>query len=204
MTFRCRVGLVVLAGGAATRFGAPKQLARLAGQPMLQRVLAEAHSSPCDPIVLVLGAHAAEIAAEVDLSGIRVVYNDKWREGIASSIRCGVRAVMADSTLSALVVTLADLPCVTADAYARLIDAHARQPTLLVAARTDGGLGVPALFPLDTWGELQRLRGDTGARRLIAHHHARTVAVSVPGARDDVDTWNDLLRVSAAEGIHPW
>jgi molybdenum cofactor cytidylyltransferase len=199
MTSRCRVGLVMLAGGAATRFGAPKQLTRLAGQPMLQRVLGAAQASPCDPIVLVLGAHAAQIAAEVDLSGVRVVHNREWREGIASSIRCGLHAVMSDSTLSALVVTLADLPCVTADDYARLIDVHARQPTVLVAARTHGGLGVPALFPRDSWSELQRLRGDTGARRLLANHRARTVAISVPGAGDDVDTPNDLLRLSAIQ-----
>lgn len=196
------VGLVVLAGGAATRFGAPKQLAPLAaGEPMLQRVLAEGRSSPCDPIVVVLGANAAQIATQLDLSGVRVVHNSEWREGIASSIRSGVRAVTSDRALSAVVVTLADLPSITADDYVRLIDAHRRQPTMLVAARHHGGLGVPALFPPDTWDELLRLRGDTGARHLLAHHHERVVPVCLPGAREDVDTPSDLLRVDELQRL---
>jgi molybdenum cofactor cytidylyltransferase len=196
MTEGCRVGLIVLAAGAAARFGAPKQLARFAGQRMLQRVLAEGHSSPCHPIVLVLGAHAAQIAADVDLSGIQVVQNDEWREGVASSVRCGVRAVMTDPPLSAVIITLADLPCIGANDYVYLIDAHRRQRTMLVAARHDGGVGVPALFPRDTWSGLQRLRGDTGARSLLAQHRARTVSVRIPAAQDDVDTREGLLRLS--------
>jgi hypothetical protein len=58
------------------------------------------------------------------------------------------------------------------------------------------GVGVPALFPRDTWSELQRLRGGTGARSLLAQHLARTVSVLIPGAQHDVDPWEDLRRVS--------
>ncbi|EQD55162.1 hypothetical protein B1A_11912, partial [mine drainage metagenome] len=81
---------MVLAAGASSRFGAVKQLAAVDGQPLLQRVLTRACAA-ADRTWVVLGAYAERLAPLVTHYEASVVTNANWIEGIASSIRSGVR-----------------------------------------------------------------------------------------------------------------
>ncbi len=82
---------IVLAAGASSRFGSPKQLLRLDGELLLHRVIGCASEVASSAVTVVLGAHAAEIA--VALPPVTLQVNREWREGIASSIRIAVRAL---------------------------------------------------------------------------------------------------------------
>jgi hypothetical protein len=87
-------GAVVLAAGAATRFGSPKQLARLDGRPLLQHALDATLAVPAiDRTVLVLGAHAESVRAGVALGAAEVVVCRDWEHGLSASLRCGLRAL---------------------------------------------------------------------------------------------------------------
>src|SRR3954469_4474420 len=87
------VGLVILAAGAATRMGAVKQCLRFRNRSLLLHTSEEALRSECHPIVVVLGAHAAQASDEIRDLPVEVVVNPRWPEGIGTSIRCGMEAL---------------------------------------------------------------------------------------------------------------
>ena len=143
------VAAVVLAAGASTRYGSPKQ--RLLLEPVLERVRASA----VDDVVVVLGAHEVETDA-------RVVRCPDWELGPGASLRCGL-AALTDGTQGAVVV-LADGPDVDPEAIDRVVDAWRRGAGDVLAATYDGDRSHPVLLARGVWG----LIPDEGARALSA------------------------------------
>lgn len=184
---------LVLAAGAARRFGSPKQLARIDGQPLLQRAVQLA-TKVSRAVTVVLGAHAAQLTPMLKHSGASIVINRNWDEGLASSLREGVRAVPAGC--DGVLVMLADQVAVTADDLMRLIGAWRAQPEYLIAAAYAGHVGVPAIFPRWSLADFEELRGDGGARVLLARHAARVQRVQLPSAAIDIDTPEDLAALT--------
>lgn len=193
--------VLVLAAGAARRFGSPKQLARLDGEPLLLRAVRRATEVSGHAVSVVLGANAAGIAPLLRNSPATVVVNRQWEEGIASSLRAGV-AQLPGST-GAVLVMLADQVAVTAFDLRRLIAAWQQQPELLVAATYDGEAGVPAIFPAHSFPMLLELRGDMGARRVLHRMADRCIRLPMPNAGVDVDTPEDLARLEAGSPAAP-
>ena len=85
-------GLVLLAAGASSRMGQPKQLLPIHGKPLLRHVAEIALSAPVSPVVIVLGANAAQIKPTLDGLALHVIVNAAWRDGMASSLRAGIQA----------------------------------------------------------------------------------------------------------------
>ena len=185
---------IVLAAGASTRFGSPKQLVRVNGRALLHAAITRASEVTGSALVVVLGSGAAELAPLLKHSPGSVVINQEWREGIASSIRSGIARL--PPTCAGAMLLLADQPAVTAEDLRRLAGTWRRQPQHIAAALYAGGLGVPAIFPRSLFRELAQLRGDAGARALLRRNADRVVRVSMPGAAIDVDTPEDLLAIS--------
>ena len=184
---------VVLAAGASTRFGSPKQLVRVAGRPLLHSALARAADVAGSAVSVVLGAHAAELTPLLTHSQALIVINRDWREGIASSIRTGV--LRLPPSCNAVLLMLADQAAVTAEDLKRLVSAWRRQPDYIVAARYGMTTGVPAVFPRSVFSDLTALRGDTGARALLQRNPDRVVRVPMASAAIDIDTPEDLLKI---------
>ena len=184
---------IVLAAGASTRFGSPKQLVRVAGRPLLHSALARAADVAGSAVSVVLGAHAAELTPLLTHSQALIVINRDWREGIASSIRAGVSRL--PPSCNAVLLMLADQAAVTAEDLKRLVSAWRRQPDYIVAARYGMTTGVPAVFPRSVFADLAALRGDTGARALLQRNPDRVVRVPMASAAIDIDTPEDLLKI---------
>ena len=184
---------IVLAAGASTRFGSPKQLVRVAGRPLLHSALARAADVAGSAVSVVLGAHAAELTPLLTHSQALIVINRDWREGIASSIRTGV--LRLPPSCNAVLLMLADQAAVTAEDLKRLVSAWRRQPDYIVAARYGMTTGVPAVFPRSVFSDLAALRGDTGARALLQRNPDRVVRVPMASAAIDIDTPEDLLKI---------
>jgi molybdenum cofactor cytidylyltransferase len=184
---------IVLAAGAATRFGSAKQLVRIGDRPLLSLVAGRAAEVVGHALIVVLGARAAELAPLLKHSPGSVVVNRDWREGLASSIRAGI-ARLPSSCAGAMLV-LADQACVTAEDLRRLAGAWRRQPLCVAAARYGATLGVPAIFPQHLFGELSELKGDSGARALLRRHADQLVKVPMASAAFDLDTPDDLLQL---------
>jgi CTP:molybdopterin cytidylyltransferase MocA len=183
--------VMLLAAGSSSRFGSPKQLADIAGRPMLARTLDTVlQLERRHPVTVVLGAEVERLAPLVRDASASVAYNPDHAQGIASSIRVGLAQAPFDAR--GALIALADQVAVTADDLRRLVSRWEQQPDRIVAAQYEGTLGVPAIFPADLFPELARLQGDRGARALLARHPERVIGVPVPSAARDIDTPGDL------------
>jgi CTP:molybdopterin cytidylyltransferase MocA/ADP-ribose pyrophosphatase YjhB (NUDIX family) len=189
---RARIAALVLAAGAATRFGSPKQLQRLSGRPLLERTLDFARYSTLDPKYVVIGAAAEQVRREVNLSGFVVIENPRFSEGQATSLAAGLRALPED--LAGVVVMLGDQPLVRPWQLDRLAEAF--QPGEHVAVRPvyGDGPGNPVLLGRELFPELLALSGDVGARDVLRRHQARVADVPFPHQPTprDVDTPADF------------
>jgi molybdenum cofactor cytidylyltransferase len=181
------IGGLVLAAGAATRFGAPKQLAALDGVPMLEHSLHTMTAAPVGRVVVVLGSGADEIAAKVDLHGADALVCSRWEEGQSASLACGL-AELADC--EAVVVTLGDQPRVSPDAIRRVI--AARNGAAAVRATYGGNPGHPVLLERELFEQLRNVTGDKGARNLLLSVPVLDVPCDDLGGGEDVDTPAEL------------
>ena len=140
---------MVLAAGASTRFGSPKQ--RVLLEPVLERI----RESSVDGIVVVLGAHELEVSA-------RAVHCVDWERGPGVSLRCGLDAL--PEAAEAGVVVLGDGPDLNPKAIDRVIAAWRAQPAEVVAATYDGIRLHPVLIARSAWNRIP----DEGAKTLDA------------------------------------
>src|SRR3954451_302285 len=83
-----RIGVVLLAAGASSRMGTPKQLLKIGGVSLIRRAAEQALDSGCQPVVVVLGAKAELIAPELNGLAITIAVNGEWKVGMSSSIHC--------------------------------------------------------------------------------------------------------------------
>ncbi len=195
-------GAVVLAAGAATRFGAAKLTAPLRGRPILDHVIVAALAADLDPVVVVLGHHRAAVETVLPRTDqVVTVVNETLDEGLASSIRCGLRA-LADRPAPppVAVLLLGDEPGVRPAVIAQV--AAAASSGRIARARYDDGAGHPVAVPRARWDDVARwVRGDRGLGPFLPHLAVDEVVV--PGPRpSDVDRPGDL-GVAAAEGGSP-
>lgn len=192
------IAVIVLAAGASTRMGEPKQLLRYRGETLLRRATNAALASACRPVVVVTGAQPYASCDQLADTDARIAVNREWAEGMSSSIRCGIEAVEAAATAGAIdaaVITLCDQPFVTGVVLDRLVHAYlvGTSPLVVSEYETDGETtrGVPALFGRSLFPELVNLRGSIGAKPVIERHASRAIVVRVPEAAFDIDTPRD-------------
>lgn len=188
---------IVLAAGASTRFGSPKQLVRVDGRPLMHAVVSRAVEVAGHSVTVVLGAHAVDLAPLLKHTPASIVINREWSEGLASSIRAGVARL--PGSCSGVMLLLADQAAVTAEDLKRLAGSWRRQPEYIVAAQYGATLGAPAVFPRSCFRDLAELRGDRGAHSLFKRNPDRVVRVPMESAALDIDTPEDLLNLKSVE-----
>ncbi len=175
--------LILLAAGASTRLGRPKQLLPFRGQSLLRHAAQTALAASCRPVVVVLGAGDERLRPELAGLPVQTVFNPHWTEGVASSIRAGIEAVAAEAAL----FMLCDQPFVTAEMLDRIARCHRQDRAAIVASEYEGALGAPALFSREFFPELAALKGDAGAKKILLRHADRLARVPMPEAAFDVD-----------------
>jgi CTP:molybdopterin cytidylyltransferase MocA len=163
------IAAVVLAAGAATRFGSPKQQFLLA--PVLDRVQA----SMVDDVLVVIGAYQVE-------ADVRTVKCSEWERGPGASLRCGLEALSGET--EAAVVVLADGPNLNPRAIDRVIAAWRETGDEILAATYGGQRSHPVLVAHSAWSRVP----DEGLRSLVP----TPVACDDLGSPGDVDRPEDL------------
>ncbi|MFF1610790.1 NTP transferase domain-containing protein [Amycolatopsis sp. NPDC058278] len=191
---------LLLAAGAGRRFGGPKALAQLDGEPLVLRALRTLAAAGCDPVRVVVGASADQVRALLPDPAQTVTAED-WATGMGASLRAGLASLRrtehtehtehTDQPVAAL-VHLVDLPWVGPDIIAR-VTAHASAETVARAAY-DGVPGHPVLLGRRWWGEVAgAARGDRGARDWLATRaDLALIECGDLGSGRDVDRPGDL------------
>ncbi len=177
--------VIILAAGASTRFGSPKQLSPWQGTTLLRYVVQEALAVRED-VRVALGANREAVAVSLAGLACRCVEVEAWRRGLGASIKAGLAVAPA---AGGVLVTLGDLPRVDRHHFTRLLAEEGE----LVAAAFDGIVGAPAVFRGPFVDALRQLDDAVGARRILEAHRSRLLTVSMLEAGFDVDTPNQLV-----------
>jgi molybdenum cofactor cytidylyltransferase len=185
---------IVLAAGASARLGQPKQLVRLNGETLLHRAARLALEAGCSPVVAVLGFEAEHMQEALAGLDVRTVINPEWPSGMASSLRCGIEAAERERCGRVLLL-LSDQPYLRAEVLQLLLKKNDESCSLITASRYANQVGVPAIFRRPLFSGLKNIKGDRGARQVIARYSEQTTWVDFPGGAMDIDTPADLTQL---------
>lgn len=191
-----KVTAIVLAAGASRRFGSPKLLARLAGRPVLERVLDAAAAAGLMDVVVVLGTDSAAVIDAVTWRTERIRVNPRPMDGLSSSLRIGLDVAAEDPTVDAVLVLLGDQPSVRPEVIAAVLAAAETSAQPIVRVRyADDDAPNPVLIRRVAWALAAGLSGDRGLQPLLAERADLVAEVAAPGSNPDIDTPEDLARV---------
>ncbi len=187
------VGGIVLAAGASSRMpGSQKLLLDIDGTPMVRHVYEAASEGGCHQIVVV---YAEEDVRRVIDGRAELVFNPKARSGMASSLQVGLKAMRPE--IEAAAVLLGDQPLVGSRTVAALLRAWRREGSrpAVAVAQGDDAWAPPVVLARDLWAELFKLKGDSGARRVLHGRPELLDLVPAPGRSDDIDTPDDYAKI---------
>lgn len=193
-----RVVGVVLAGGQSSRVGFPKALLPIGGSTFLASIVANLFEAGVSEVVVVTGAHDAEIRSAHAGRWPRPlswVLNADHERGQLASLKCALAAIAPEP--DAVLVTLVDQPLVRADTMAAIVERHRASGAPVVRPVHDGRHGHPVLFGRATFASLRATPDASGARAVV-HGLGEAVAdveVVDAGVTEDVDTVRDYERL---------
>ncbi|RAJ87896.1 molybdenum cofactor cytidylyltransferase [Chitinophaga dinghuensis] len=181
-------GIIILAAGASQRLGQPKQLLQLEQQTLLERVIHTALNSNIGPVIVVLGANAANIQPHIAPLHINIVINEKWAEGMGSSIAAGMQFLLRTyNNVSSTFLLVCDQPFIDS----RLLHRMFATPSPIVACTYNKAIGTPVLFQQAFFPALQALQSPEGARKLLQQYKDQVKTVDFPQGGIDIDTIGD-------------
>ncbi len=198
---------VVLAAGAASRFGRPKQLERwppFNGPTLVERAVTLAATSGVVEVVVVTGNESTRVANLINGQTfpvpVRTVINTRWREGQGFSVAAGVKAL--EPECQGALFFLSDQPrlgnTIAPNLVNFFLESGFEKEKLIIFPVFEGKRGNPVLFGRFHFPALAELQGDTGGRALIKAfpEFVREVAVDDAAILEDVDTPEDLASLS--------
>ncbi len=182
------IGAVLLAAGASTRMGRPKQFLELDGVPLVQRAARALLRGGLAPVVVVAGRDHAAMVALLREESVLVVENPDWERGLGTSLASGVRAWAERSPAGrGVLVALVDQPALQSDSVRRLASAWMGTGGIAAAAYA-GVIGAPVVFGREYIPELLALPAEAGAQALLRRHASRVTPVALPELSVDLDT----------------
>jgi molybdenum cofactor cytidylyltransferase len=189
------VGGIVLAAGASTRMGTNKLLLDLDGSSVLRRAVTRTLDAGLDPVVVVLGHEAYKARRLLPDLPARTIVNPDYQEGMNASLAAGLRAL--PPAVAAAVVVLADMPLVTREMIASLVERYRQSGARLVVSEYGGRPAPPVLYDRSLFGELMAEPGDGMGRSVVSRHRAEAVVVQWPvAALQDLDLPDDYARIT--------
>ena len=192
-----KYGIVILAAGSSSRLGTPKQLLVLDGLSLIKKAALLALEIT-DKVIVVSGAHAEKIQAELQSLPLIIKENKVFQDGIASSIRVGLNTLVEKyNDIEGVIFMVCDQPYLTADIINQLVSVANNSEKAVVACSYGNSLGIPALFKKKYFEELKELTGDMGAKKLIMTHMVDVEEIPFPEGSIDIDTEEEWDQVRA-------
>lgn len=190
--------VLIMAAGQASRFGSCKQLQPYGEKTLLQRMVDEVNatfgSDAYPHVFVVTGCYHEAICKKIQ--NAQFIHNPHWEEGLGSSIALAVKTVSNNevNNYKGVLIVLADQLAISAVHVKNLLSHFIKGN--IVCASYSGLNGVPAIFPECYFGELESLRGDQGAKRILNSKSrgsaSEIITIDMPEAAIDIDTPGDL------------
>ncbi len=174
--------------------GTLKPLLPVRGKPLLQNVLENVRCAQVDEIIVVLGRSADLIQARIPFDSVKVIINNAYQDGMATSLRAGLLEVSPEA--DAALVVLGDQPFVRPETIDRIVSHYREHNPQIVIPVYDGSRGNPVLIDRSVFPELMRLSGDTGCRAIFEKYPDTILRVAVddPAVLFDLDTPEDFKK----------
>jgi len=185
-------GIIILAAGNSSRLGQPKQLLHYKDASFISRITREATSFAGDAVIVVTGSARDSVEAEIANKTILTCYNPNWKDGMASSIKTGLKhLLLVYPELKSCIITVCDQPYLDAEVFRQLVFEKQKSGKGIVASRYEETSGVPALFERQYFDTLLHLEGQEGARKLLRKYNDDVAIVSFEKGAVDIDTMED-------------
>ncbi|MBD2337513.1 nucleotidyltransferase family protein [Calothrix sp. FACHB-156] len=193
---KASIAIMILAAGASTRMGTPKQLLLYQGRSLVQYITEIAIASVCEPVVVVLGAYAEQIRPQINELPVTIVENLDWALGMGSSIQAGMDLLNSlNQKITAVVIVLCDQPFLSPEIINQLVDAYHTTQKPIIACEYANTLGVPALFSHQFFAELANLPGNSGAKKVIQNNLNQVFSIPFNLGNIDIDTPSDYEKL---------
>ncbi|MBH53872.1 MAG: hypothetical protein CMI18_05940 [Opitutaceae bacterium] len=192
-TSKKNICAIILAAGESRRFGNKnKLLVTLDGKPLLERVVLAVTESEVSHVIAVTGCDCENVKVLLSGYDVEFVDNERWREGMGTSLACGAEAVSKDQ-YNGILVCLGDLPFLEAATVNQVIKAFVDNGSQwIVVPEYEGKGGHPVLFPANYISRLEKMRGDQGAKSIIRESDPIVLDVGSKEIIRDVDRQADF------------
>lgn len=189
------IAFVILAAGESKRMGKPKQLILWKGEMLIKHIVRIAKTSCAKDVFVVLGAHSNLIIPYLD-EDVKVLINYNWKKGLASSIVCAMKYFSKlDNKYDGIIFSLVDQPLIEEYHYSSLINTFKSCDYSIVATEYDDFAGVPAIFSSKLFSELNQLKGNQGAKKIIRQNITNTFLLKSNNQLIDIDTPEDFKKL---------
>lgn len=183
------IAIVLLAAGASTRMGFPKQLLKTGHETLIEKMTAVACSAGGQPVIVVLGAFYEAVAEKLDSYPVTILKNDRWQEGMGSTVACAFDFLRRQHPeTAASVIMLCDQPHLNPAVLRRLINQWKSSGKPIVASEYGETYGAPALFDSTLFEALAKLKGEKGAKTIMAVNKENMEFIAFPKGKIDLDT----------------
>jgi molybdenum cofactor cytidylyltransferase len=189
VTSNYKIAGLLIAAGSSKRMGKPKQLLPWGETTLLEHAIAQLQGSNIHKLFVVLGANFNLIRSHIKSEGIRIIKNQNWQMGMGTSIASGISEIDSGDYDAAL-ITLGDQPFQDSFHYNSLIEKYLEKKNIVATALEEKAI-VPAVFPEQYFEQLKNLKGDAGARNILADNKENIVFVPSSGKDIDIDTPED-------------
>jgi molybdenum cofactor cytidylyltransferase len=201
------IPVLLLAAGSSSRMGQPKQLLAWGNVTLIEHQIITLVKTG-NPVNVVLGCKSDLITSYIEKYKINIIINRKWKEGMGSSISCGINQIIKTFPESnGVLITLVDQPLITTDYFETMTDSF--RPgckQILVSKSCSGWIGVPALFDKFYFRHLLKLSNDQGAKKIISWFEEKVNILNCNDLMEDIDSpqaYQFLQKKNTNQSSHP-
>lgn len=184
---------LILAAGESSRMGKPKMLLPFRGSTIIGTLITGIRNAGIENILAVIGAERENLPLLLQKFSVNFCFNNNYREGMLSSVKCGVKNLPADT--GAIMVFPGDQPLIAPRTIQTIVKEYQSCNFGILMPSYNGRRGHPLLIDSRYLDEIETLDPDKGLRSLSALHpdDVFEIQVSDPGILKDFDTYEDYL-----------
>lgn len=188
--------ILIIAAGASTRLGSPKQLVKIGNKYLLEKMVETSLNFPSKKVIVVLGAFFEKIKETISHLPVDIIENKNWENGMGGTISFGINYLENNfPEINGTYILLSDQPFVTLNYLEKLKSEKEKERNKIIASKYESTLGPPAFFPKNIFSALKNLNGQKGAKPIFQKYKEETVTVDFPGGAFDIDTPEDLKKL---------